>query len=71
MTVNKLSPQCKRILDVLETGQSLTQRSATIDLSVAALPRRICDLMEAGYAIKKQMQYNVLTGQRFMRYWLG
>ena len=63
-----LTPQCRIILKHLKQGFSITQRSALMDFGVMALPRRICDLKEAGHKISSVMEYNSLTGQKFARY---
>lgn len=66
----KLTPQCQRILRVLKAGHTITQRSALMDFGIMALPRRIADLKEAGYAITSTMQKSPLTGQRYAQYTL-
>jgi len=66
-----LAPQTALVLNHLRAHGSLTQRSALIDLGVAALPRRIADLKEAGYPINTTRMKNKITGQRFVRYALG
>ena len=65
-----MTSQCERLLRHLKKGRSLTQRSALLDFGVMALPRRICDLKEAGYNIESIMEKNSLTGQRYARYTL-
>jgi len=42
-----LTPQCLELLEHMTKGHSVTQRSALIDFSIAALPRRISDLKNA------------------------
>lgn len=49
-----MSPQCKRVLGYMERNGSITSLQAIEDLGVMELPRRICDLMEHGYAINKE-----------------
>lgn len=66
--VGSLTPQCRTILKHLKKGHTITQRSALIDFGIAALPRRIADLKEAGYDIESVMEHNKLTGQRYVRY---
>ncbi|SDU39746.1 helix-turn-helix domain-containing protein [Geopseudomonas guangdongensis] len=66
--IRRLSPQCDLILNHLEKGHSITQRSALMDFGVMALPRRIKDLKEMGYPIRSVMETNNLTGQRYARY---
>ena len=47
----KLSPQAEMVLKYLQSGRTLTNLIAVTSLRVYALPRRIKDLAEAGYAI--------------------
>lgn len=65
---NRLSPQCKILLEHLKLGNSLTQRSALMDFGVMALPRRISDLKEHGFNIVSHIEYNKGTGQKYARY---
>lgn len=67
----RLTPQCVLILEHLMKGRSITQRSALLDFGVMALPRRIADLREHGYNIVSVLESNKLTGQRYVRYYLG
>lgn len=69
--VKKISPQCSILLAHLMTGACLSQRTATMDFKIAALPRRIADLKELGYDIKSELVRNPLTKQRYARYTLN
>lgn len=67
----KMSPQCTMILKHLQSGNTITQRSALLDFGVMALPRRIADLKEHGHNVTSFMEHNKLTGQRYARYSLN
>ena len=67
----RLTPQCQLIINHLKSGHSITQRSALMDFNIMSLPRRITDLVEAGYKIDSSMEKNNLTGQRYKRYFLA
>ena len=65
-----LTPQCLELLEHMTKGHSVTQRSALIDFSIAALPRRISDLKERGYQITSKIERNTKTGRNYARYTL-
>lgn len=66
----KLAPQTKAVLDVLLTRGTITGVEASAILKVRSLSRRICDLIDAGYHITKEMKRDQ-TGQRYVRYSLA
>ena len=44
--------QCEIVLDYLQDGGRLTNRSAMSELGIGRLASRICDLRQQGYEIK-------------------
>lgn len=52
--MNALTPQSQQLLQYLLTGRAITRIIADSTLGIAALPRRIRDLVEAGYAVVKE-----------------
>lgn len=64
-----LTPQCRKLIDLLEAKGSVTALEAGGVYRIRALPRRIADLKEAGYSIVSTLSYDV-TGQRYARYCL-
>ena len=65
----KLTPQAERVLRHLEIEGSISGVEAASIHKVRHLPRRIADLKEAGYPIRKEMRKDVI-GQRYARYFL-
>lgn len=67
-----LSPQQRTILQHLQQRREhgISQFEAQNLYRVAALPRRIADLEEAGVAIDRQRRVD-LTGRAYVRYFLG
>lgn len=63
--------QAKRILNHLKAGNSMTQRSALMDFGIMSVSKRISELREHGHDIRKVMEKNNHTEQRYMRYWLA
>lgn len=47
----KYSKQCKRLLEALKRGETITQESARTLYQIHALARRVLDLKEAGINI--------------------
>lgn len=70
-TRKNIGPQAQKVLKHLKENGSITARSALLDLDVASLPRRICDLKEAGHLIDSRIEVNKFTGQRYARYTLA
>jgi len=68
MAVKQLSPQLRTILAHVERAGHITSRHALIDHGIQALPRRMADLKELGYRVRKEYVKNPATGQRYMRY---
>ena len=60
--------QVNTIRKVLLKDGSLTQRSALMDFSIMALPRRIADLKASGFPVKTEIKINPKTGQRYAQY---
>lgn len=48
----KLAPQVRLLLDYLMSGRAITRVVADNTLGIAALPRRVKDLQEAGVVVK-------------------
>ncbi len=61
----RLSNQCRTVLDLLKLGNRLTVRSAMIFHNIGDLRRRIKDLRDAGIDIKSKM-----IGKGFKEYYL-
>lgn len=66
---SSLTPQCQKLLTLLETKGSVTTLEAPGVYRIRSLPRRISDLKEAGYSIVSHLDKDV-TGQRYARYYL-
>lgn len=49
--------QCERVLAYCRDFGSITNRDAVIDLGIMSLSRRIKDLEEEGYTIKRATEY--------------
>jgi hypothetical protein len=64
-----LTPQARTVLSHLINHGSLTQAEAGTVYRIRALPRRIADLKEIGYQIRKEHRKDA-TGQRYVRYFL-
>lgn len=67
MNPSELSPQAKRVLDHLNTAGSVTNVEANAVLKVRSVSRRITEIRDAGYDIKKSFSRDS-TGQRYVRY---
>ena len=46
--------QCEKIIEYMDTFGSITTYEAFIDLGIARLASRICDLKKEGYPIKTE-----------------
>lgn len=66
----KLSPQMRKILNHCKRVGYITGRAAMLDYNIMALPRRISDLEEAGYTVRREEKQNPATGQRYVRYFV-
>lgn len=64
-----MTPQCKTLLNHLNTAGSITNLEAITVHRIYALPRRISDLEEMGYRILRDHRKDV-TGKRYVRYFL-
>lgn len=62
-----LSPQCKTVLEHLQSEGSITGAEAATVHRIRHLPRRIADLKDAGWSIHTDLKEDV-TGQRYARY---
>lgn len=63
-----LAPQLSLLVKVLTNHGSISSSEAQ-DLRIRALPRRISDLRELGYSIRREIRKDV-CGQRYARYFL-
>jgi DNA-binding MarR family transcriptional regulator len=65
-----MTPQAHRLLSYLYKNDSITARTALLDLNMtsATLARRICDLEEAGVTIERVRKRNPETGARYTEY---
>lgn len=66
---NELGPMARKILDHLKRTDGITNMESQGLYKCRALPRRIADLEQAGYGIRRVWKRDV-TGQRYMRYFL-
>lgn len=66
----KLTPQMRKILNHCKRVGHITGRAAIIDYAIMALPRRISDLEERGYQVRREERQNPATGQRYVRYYV-
>jgi len=71
LNARRLSPQCRTILRHLQARgtHGLSQFEALLLFRVAALPRRISDLEEAGVVINRARKLDE-TGRSYTRYTL-
>ncbi len=67
---NKLRPQLRQILTHCKAVGYITPRSAIDDYSIMSLARRINDLEELGYSVKRETRNHPATGQRYTRYFV-
>lgn len=65
----KLNPQAQLILDLMYNKGSVTAVEASAVYRVRALPRRIADIKEAGYKVRRVLLKDE-TGQRYARYYI-
>jgi hypothetical protein len=65
-----MTPQAQRIYTHLSAVGSITARQALLDLDItsAALARRICDIERAGHRIEREHKVNPATGKRYTVY---
>lgn len=52
--LTKLAPQPRLLLDYLLSGRAISRLVADTNLGIAALPRRVKDLQEAGVKVTKE-----------------
>lgn len=61
-----INNQCKRVLELLKSGERLTVYSALVHHGISSLPRRILDLKEkTGLNVKTE-----IINKRFKEYYL-
>lgn len=60
--------QIDKILNHLRKNGSITQREAYIDYGVQSFHRRLTEIKDAGYKLKKQSKVHPVTGQAYSRY---
>ena len=73
MSENSNPAQCQRVLDYMRKHGSITQREASIYLSVERLPSRIFETKNQGYPVRsKRVTVINQFGEkcRVARYWL-
>jgi DNA-binding MarR family transcriptional regulator len=65
-----LSAQAQTVLQYMRRVGSISARDAMADLDMtsATLSRRICDIEEEGFSIKRERRINQITGKRYTRY---
>lgn len=67
MTKNN-NTQHTLILKHLKQAGSLTVREAMVEYSISSLTKRISELTELGYSIKRERKSHPVTGQKYTRY---
>lgn len=65
-----MTPQARAVLNHMKTAGSITNVEANAVLRVRSVSRRITELRDCGYRIRKETKYDS-TGQRYVRYYLG
>ncbi|MGZ2448520.1 hypothetical protein ACVIRO_001274 [Rhizobium ruizarguesonis] len=72
IAVNHLTPQCRKLYKHLQSRKAhgVSQMEAMLLLRIAALPRRISDLEEAGIEISRERKVDE-TGHAYVRYSLA
>jgi len=65
-----MSPQAHIVLNHLTKAGSITNVEANAVLRVRSVSRRITELRDAGFRIRKEFKKDT-TGQRYVRYYLG
>lgn len=68
-----LSPQAQKIVQHMRKNGQITAREAMADYGMASgtLTRRITDISEAGFEVKKHQREHPVTGQKYTRYTLA
>lgn len=62
--------QVDKILNHMRKNGSITQREAYIDYGVQSFHRRLTELKDEGFKIKKVTKTHPTTGQSYSRYYL-
>ncbi|GGD03294.1 hypothetical protein GTQ45_01895 [Pyruvatibacter mobilis] len=70
MTNPRLSPLCNKIVRHMTRRGYITARDAMLDYGItsASLSRRICDIEETGYIIRRVRTVHPINKQRYTRY---
>jgi len=68
--MNHTETQNKQILNWLKSGRSITGMIALEQFGCWSLPRRICDLKDAGNTIESQF-IKLDNGKRIKEYWIN
>ena len=68
-----LTPLAKKVYQHMQRAGSISAREAMNDYGItsASLARRICDIEEAGFKVKRERREHPLTGQNYTRYKLA
>ena len=66
-------PSSSRVLTYLRKAGSVSAREAIIDLDMtsASLAKRMCELEESGYVIRRARRKHPVSGRRYTRYSLA
>lgn len=64
-----LKPQTKLVLEHLQNHLTITPVEAAAVYKVRSLPKRISELKQAGYQVRRVLCKDA-TGQRYARYYL-
>ena len=60
--------QVDKILTHMRKNGSITQREAYIDYSIQSFHRRMTEIKDAGYIVRKEQKSHPVTGQSYSRY---
>ncbi|CUA90977.1 Helix-turn-helix domain [Chelatococcus sambhunathii] len=65
-----LSPQARKIHDHMVKAGSISAREAMADYGItsATLARRICDIEEAGFVVKREQRVHPIHKRKYTRY---
>ena len=71
----EMNRQCKMVLDWNKTHKGITSAEAWFNLGISSLSRRICDLQELGYTVKKvkehRLNHHTLEEVPVVRYYVS
>lgn len=68
-----LTDQARQVLQHIRRAGSISAREAMNDYGItsATLARRVCDIEEAGFSVRRDRKVHPITGKRYTRYALA